>query len=67
MNQRVPRDIKKALQATGMPWTIKIGGRLVGILPLGNIPDADKRPILNLITQIQRTAHALREQKKDPA
>lgn len=59
---RVPKPIKTALDATGLPWSIESGsrhfhirldGRLVGILPQGK--PGDGRGLKNTLAQIRRT------------
>lgn len=66
----VPGPVRDALEETRLPWEIelggkhrkiKLGGRLVGILPKGKkMQDAHDRTIKNTVAQIRRTAREIR-------
>lgn len=64
MSQRLPPIIKKALEATGLPWNIVYGskhrkiylqGRFAAILPSGNIKERD-RGTRNTVSDIRNVA-----------
>lgn len=68
---KLPNEMRTALDATGLPWEvepgkkhqkIKLGGRLVAILPYGKEQSAYKRALLNTISQIRRAAQELKTQ-----
>lgn len=67
---RVPKELEAELDATGLPWGLEIGkthkkiklsGRLVGILPHGKKQEADRRSLLNTISQVRRLAKELQK------
>lgn len=60
--------IRAELEATGLPWDlvpgkrhvhVRLNDKLVGILPRGKQPSADRRPMLNLRSQIRRAAREM--------
>jgi hypothetical protein len=63
---RLDEDVRAALEATGLPWIVKIGGRhrkvilagrMVGILPIAsNGGEPMSRARMNLLAQIRRAA-----------
>lgn len=68
---KLPNEMRTALDATGLPWEvepgkkhqkIKLGGRLVAILPYGKEQSAYRRALLNSITQVRRMAREMRTQ-----
>jgi len=61
---RIPKQIERALEATGLPYRIEkgtihrkiiVGGKFVGILPYGKVNEAD-RANKNVVAQIRRAA-----------
>jgi len=65
---RLPRAITEALDDTGLPWSVenggrhaklKLAGRLVGILPRTAPSESDRRPTLNIVSQIRRMVRDL--------
>jgi len=65
---KLPERLREALDATGLPWVIELGGkhykvrlagRLVSVYPKGKGHEADKRVLLNTITQVRRAAREL--------
>jgi len=68
---KLPNEMRAELDATGIPWEIepgkkhqkiKLGGRLVAILPHGKEQSAHKRSLLNAVTQVRRMARELKAQ-----
>lgn len=68
---KIPPQVEAALNTTGLPWVleqggrhqkIKLGGRLVGILPNGKVNTSHKRTLLNTIAQIRRVAQEIATQ-----
>ena len=66
---KIPSELREALDKTGLPWEIELGGRhkqvrlkgtLVGILPLGK-QTPHRRALLNTITQIRLAARKIKE------
>ncbi len=62
---RLPKVIRKELEATGKPWEvekgtnhrkIKVGGKLAGIIPLKGF-NAGSRAAKNIIAQIRRAGN----------
>jgi len=60
--------IRAELDATGLPWElvpgkrhvhVRLNDKLVGILPRGKHSAADRRPVLNLRSQIRRAAREM--------
>jgi hypothetical protein len=65
---RLHTKIEAALTATGLPWEIetggkhhklRVGGRLAAILPNGGGNEADRRAVLNTVSNIRRVAREL--------
>jgi hypothetical protein len=65
---KLPERLREALDATGLPWVIELGGKhykvrlagkLVSIYPKGKGHETDKRALLNTITQVRRAAREL--------
>lgn len=63
---RLPVPIEQALQSTGMPWEIeqgsrhrkiKVNGRMVGILPNGQLNSLHDRSLKNTISQIKKAGN----------
>ena len=68
---KLPDEMRAELDATGFPWEIepgkkhqkiKLGGRLVAILPHGKEQRSYRRALLNSITQVRRMAREMRTQ-----
>lgn len=66
--------LRKALDETGLPWTIELGsrhhhlrlaGRLVCVLPLGGTTDRDPHATRNTIAQVRRAARAMKAENPD--
>lgn len=68
--------VERALEESGVPWTIenggkhfkiKVGGRLVGVVPKGRRSSAalGVRAAMNTASQIRRTAKMVRETKNE--
>lgn len=66
---RLPEELREALVKTGLPWEVeaskkhnkvKLAGRLVCVYPLGKRRDAEKRSLLNTISQVRRAAQELK-------
>ena len=66
---RLPDRLREALEETGLPWEIveggkhhkvKLAGRLVAVYPMGKAKEAEKRSLLNTISQVRRAARELR-------
>ena len=67
---KMPERLREALDNTGLPWEVEDGskhykvklcGRLVAVYPLGRGRDADKRALLNTISQVRLTARQIKE------
>ena len=67
---KLPERLREALDNTGLPWKVEDGskhykvklcGRLVAVFPLGKKRDADKRALLNTITQVRLAARQIKE------
>lgn len=65
---RLDPKVKKALEETGLPWTVETGakhfkvrldGRLAGTFPLGKKTEASPCANQNLISSIKRLAREL--------
>ena len=63
--RNLPREIEQELDATGLPWEItlgrkhyqvRLGGKLVGILPRGPLKESNHRAIKNLRAHIRRAS-----------
>lgn len=68
---KIPAQLEETLNATGIPWTleqggkhqkVKLGGRLVAIVPNGREQTTHKRSLLNAVTQVRRMARELKSQ-----
>lgn len=66
---RVPVELEAALNETHIPWHIeegtkhrkvKLGGKLVAILPHGKAQETYRRALLNTISQIRRMAQEIK-------
>lgn len=66
---RLPAEITVALDATELPWDmengskhykIRVAGRLAGVYPKGKHSTADKRAVLNTVSQIRRVAREVK-------
>lgn len=66
---KIDPKLEEALCATGLPWAtedgskhykIKLAGRLVGIYPKGKAKTAEKRSLLNTISQVRRAAQEIK-------
>ncbi|CAB5187345.1 hypothetical protein UFOVP166_35 [uncultured Caudovirales phage] len=75
---RIHPDIEKAMKATGLPWSVEVGGRhlklrlngrFVGICPKGRITDGPGHATKNIVAQIKRAAITEKEADhgRDPA
>lgn len=62
--RRLPKELRKALDAVGVPWALEQGsrhlhlrlnGRLIGILPTTGGHD-NGRALKNVVAQVRRTA-----------
>lgn len=62
---KIHPQIREALESTGLLWSIerggkhfkiRVGGRLVGILPSNMRKEAHSKAILSTVTQIRRAA-----------
>lgn len=61
---RLPPELLAELEASGMPWELvpgkkhyklRVGGRMVGILPLsGKLQTTNKVPLKNTLAQVRR-------------
>jgi hypothetical protein len=69
---KMPREVREALDVTGLPWEleegskhwkIKVKGRLAGILPKGPISQKNKPAILNTVSQVRRLARQIKGEK----
>lgn len=67
---RLPTLIEAALEETGQPWVIKMGGkhikllvagRLAGVLPKNGGNESDRRAVHNTVRQIRNVARELRQ------
>lgn len=67
---KIPAELREALDKTGLPWEIEVGGKhkklrlsgkLVGIIPLGKQQCRDKRSLLNTLTQVRLAARKIKE------
>ena len=65
---KMPKELREALDRTGLPWEVQNGkkhnkvklvGRLVGVYPHGRKQEAEKRSLLNVITQVRHTAQEI--------
>lgn len=70
----VDKVVLKALNDTGLPWTItngkrhkhiRLNGALVGILPLGNYPERSPNSTKNVVAHIRRAAKEAKEAQDD--
>jgi hypothetical protein len=61
----IPREIADALDATGIPWTVRtskgktklyLDGALVGVVRTGSERAARDTPVQNVLAQIRRAA-----------
>jgi hypothetical protein len=68
---KLPNELREALDNTGLPWELELGGkhykvklagRLVGVLPRGKFNGSHKRTLLNTVSQIRRAAQEIRNQ-----
>jgi hypothetical protein len=66
---KLPDRLREALDETGLPWEVvcggkhhkvKLAGKLVAVYPHGKAREAEKRSLLNTITQVRRAARELR-------
>ena len=68
---RLPVGLREALDETGLPWEVetggkhhkvKLGGKLVGILPLSRLKhkSIDRRALLNTISQVRNAAREIK-------
>ena len=66
---RLPEELREALVKTGLPWEViqggkhnkvKLAGKLVAVYPLGKRRDAEKRSLLNTVSQVRRAAQELK-------
>jgi hypothetical protein len=66
---KLPDRLRSELEATGFPWEIepgtkhqkiKLGGKLVAILPRGKAQSTHKRSLLNTIAQVRRAAQEMK-------
>lgn len=60
---RLPKQVQRALDDTGLPYAveagkrhrkIKVGGRLVGVLPMNGCDAGNDRACKNVVAQIRR-------------
>lgn len=67
---KLPVELREALDKTGLPWEIENGKkhnkvvlntRLVGVFPHGKKCDANRRSLLNTITQVRAMARQIKE------
>jgi hypothetical protein len=67
---RLPFELREALDKTGLPWEIELGskhhkvklcGKLVAVFPRGKKHEAEKRSLLNTISQVRNAARQLKE------
>ena len=67
---KLPVELREALDKTGLPWEIENGKkhnkvvlntRLVGVFTHGKKCDANRRSLLNTITQIRAMARQIKE------
>jgi len=67
---KLPDELREALDNTGLPWAVKLGtkhnkvtlcGRLVAVFPRGRRQEADRRVVLNTISQVRNAARELKE------
>ena len=67
--KRVMEVLRPELEASGLPWSIdnggkhlklRLGGRLIGVLPKGSSHTQDPRATKNLVAQIRRAAREMR-------
>lgn len=65
---KIEKRVEDALNATGLPWNVELGGkhikiklqgRLVAIQPRGPIKEQKNRATLNIISQIKRAAREI--------
>lgn len=73
---RIHKDIREALDATGLPWTATMGGthiklklnnRLVGIYPADGAKLSAfgmQRAMMNTVNQIRRAAEEIKETER---
>jgi len=61
----IPPSLRAALEETGLPWGVELGGRhwklrvngrLAGILPRSGVNESDPRALKNTIAQVRRCA-----------
>lgn len=66
-------EIYRALENTGLGWSIEnggrhlkilLGGRFCGILPKAKSSLGDKRAMKNIVAQIRRTSRDLKSKKE---
>lgn len=65
---KLPDQLREALDKTGLPWEVikggkhnkvKLAGKLVAVYPLGKGRDAEKRSLLNTVSQVRRAAQEI--------
>ncbi len=73
---RLHKDIREAMDATGLPWTatiggthikLKLGNRLVGICPTDGAKLSAfgmQRAMMNTVNQIRRAAEEIKEAER---
>lgn len=67
---RIDKKLKEELEKTGLDWHVEAGGihykvklcgKLVAIFPRGKVTSSNNRALLNTISQVRRTAKAIKE------
>lgn len=67
---QIDKRLKAELDSTGLPWEIeeggihykvRIAGKLACVFPRGKKQEANKRVVLNTISQVRRMAKEMRD------